>query len=189
MSLICARCPSCRRAVVGQCAACWQQVAPAPISAGGRAALAFEGVAHDMVVGLKYFNARGVVGPLADRLVALVDESQVDVVTWAPTSAGRLRRRGYDQAELLARAVAARIDRPCRPLLRRTRRSETQTGRSRFDRQHAPPSFRARRLWRGERVLVIDDVLTTGATLRSAADALRCAGARSVIARAATATP
>ena len=159
------------------------------MSAGGRAALSFDGVAHDMIVGLKYFNARTVVGPLGVRIAALVDATQIDVVTWAPTSATRLRRRGYDQAELLARAVARRLDRPCRPLLRRSHRGSTQTGRSRFDRQHSPPEFRARRLWRAERVLVIDDVLTTGATLRSAAAALRSAGASSVIARAAAATP
>jgi predicted amidophosphoribosyltransferase len=142
-----------------------------------------------MIVGLKYFNARTVVFPLADRLASLVDRQVIDVVTWAPTSAKRLRRRGYDQAELLARAVAARLGLPCKRLLRREPGGVTQTGRSRIERQNSPPRFRARRLLQAERVLLVDDVLTTGATLRSAAAALRAAGAQSVTTRAAAATP
>jgi predicted amidophosphoribosyltransferase len=73
-------------------------------------------------------------------------------------------------------------------LLERDRASVAQTGRDRLQRLHGPV-FRAAPAARGRRVLVIDDVVTTGSTLRSAAAALRTAGARSVQRAAVATTP
>jgi hypoxanthine phosphoribosyltransferase len=109
-------------------------------------------------------------------------------VTWAPTSARRRRRRGYDQSELLAHAVARRLGLPCRRLLFRDR-SGHQTGRSRQERLRLGPVFTARPLRKPSRVLVIDDVVTTGSTLRAAGHALDLAGAAKVVLFAAVATP
>ena len=125
---------------------------------------------------------------LARAMARRVRHERVDVVTWAPTSARRRRRRGYDQAELLARAVAWRLGVPCRRLLRRVDDPRgPQTGRTRAERL-AGPTFVARRRVRGV-VLVVDDVVTTGATLRAAETALLAGGARSVRSIAAAATP
>jgi len=119
----------------------------------------------------------------------------VDLVTWAPTSGVRARTRGYDQSELLARAVARELRVPCRRLLYRSH-GEPQTGHTRAERLHGV-SFRSRaisgfgrRTGRHPlRVLLIDDVVTTGATLVAARSALQRAGVGSVVCAAAAATP
>lgn len=183
-------CPGCGRLVLGSCRDCWRAVQSSWSDEDGRvAALSHEGLARRLVLGLKYRNARPVVAGLADRLVeALDDPAAVDVVTWAPTSSRRIAERGFDPAELLARAVARRLGKPCRRLLRRQRGAGPQTGKSRQDRLIGP-QFTARPMWRSHRVLVVDDVTTTGATLRVAAAALVAAGAAEVRCVAAAATP
>jgi hypothetical protein len=139
------------------------------------------------VVGLKYRNRRYLARHLAEQLGRRLDPTQIDIITWAPTSGRRSRRRGYDQAELLARALAAQWRKPCRRMLFRSH-GPAQTGRSRDQRLHGP-QFASRPLRHPPRVLVIDDVVTTGATLQSAKAALLAAGARSVVLAAVAATP
>jgi predicted amidophosphoribosyltransferase len=138
------------------------------------------------VARLKYRNARAVLPALADAIAALVDPATVDVVTWAPTSAARRRERGFDQARLLARAVARRLHRPCRSLLSR-QPGPAQTGRAKRDRLVGPTFTITRNPPR--RVLVVDDVVTTGATMIAAARVLKAAGAGEVKAAAAARTP
>jgi len=143
-----------------------------------------------MIVALKYHNARRLAPRLGSLLADRIAESSAvafDVVTWAPTSTAHRRRRGYDQAELIARVVARRLEIPAKQVLRR-RGSTSQTGHSRRERLGGPV-FRAHRSVRGARVLVIDDVTTTGATLRSARRALRSEGAVLVDCWAVAATP
>ena len=141
---------------------------------GIRAAFPFEGVARDLIVALKFRHRRSAAGVLAAQMVRRLRLTDIDVVTWAPTSARRVRSRGYDQAEAIAQAVARQLGVPCRRLLYRAH-GAPQTGKSRADRL-VGPAFRARRPRHGLRVLVVDDVVTTGATLRTAAEALRAAG-------------
>ena len=101
------------------------------------------------------------------------------LVTWAPTTDSRRASRGFDQSELLARHVAAFTSMRCRSMLRRTNVG-SQTGSGRGERLERP-HFVARAAPRGSCIVVIDDVLTTGATLRAAAQALRLAGAHRVL--------
>lgn len=142
-----------------------------------------------LILGLKYRNERHTAAILAELLVARfsAEARRADVVTWAPTTPRRRRVRGHDQAELIARAVARQISRPCRSLLIRESAS-LQTGSSREQRLRGPV-FRARRLRAGLHVIVIDDVVTTGSTLRQASVALCNAGASRVSAAAVAATP
>jgi predicted amidophosphoribosyltransferase len=125
---------------------------------------------------------------LGAAMARLVAHEPVDEVTWAPTSTARRRARGYDQAQVLARAVARHLGVPCRPLLRRHGPSRAQTGRRRVERLADAPLFATTRRPRAH-VLVVDDVVTTGATLHAACRALLAGGAERVRAVAAAATP
>lgn len=149
-----------------------------------RACWSHDGSAAELVRELKYRRATTAVTPLADAMALLVPP--VDLITWAPSSSERRRSRGFDQAELLARAVASRAGLPVRRLVRR-RNDLPQTARDREGRL-AGPSLqpRGRRLRRFPTVLVIDDVSTTGATLRAMAEVLRSHGAGEVAGLVAT---
>ena len=190
------RCAGCHRVGPVLCRACrFALAAPVALPRSGDviAALPFAGRPRDVILGFKYGNRRQlghhIAGLLVNRLLAAgVRPHDVDVVTWAPTSRRRRRRRGFDQAELVARRVAAQLGVPCRRLLEREGDDTPQTGRDRAARLHGPV-FRASPRTAGERVLVVDDVVTTGATLRSAADALHRAGAQGVVRAALATTP
>lgn len=143
---------------------------------------------RDLITAMKYQRHPNTVALLAEVLDDVHDRfADVDVITWAPTSARRRQRRGFDQAELLARAVARRWRLPVRDFLRRDD-SQSQTGRSRAERL-AGPQFGSRTVCRWRHVLVLDDVVTTGTTLRHAVAALRAAGAPDVSAVAVAAAP
>lgn len=139
-----------------------------------RALLVYDGAARRIVTRLKYGHHRVALGWLADGLAGLMVPPPGVVVTWAPTTALRRRRRGFDQSQLIASAVARRWGVPRRRLLERAP-GPAQTGRPLIDRSTGP-RLAARRVTRGP-VIVVDDVVTTGATLTAAAGALRSAGA------------
>lgn len=139
-------------------------------------AVAYEGIARRLILNLKYRNRRQAVVVLAELLAQRVLQSvpnivtDIDVVTWAPTSTARVRRRGVDQSELLARRLAKEFGVPCRRLLIKTS-TNVQTGASR-DQRLLGSVYSARKLRVNSHVLLVDDVVTTGTTLRCAAGAL-----------------
>lgn len=189
-------CAGCQRPGPVLCRTCrFTLAAPPALPQGGDviAALPFAGRPREVVLNFKYRNRRQLAHHLAglvvNRLLASgLGPADVDVVTWAPTSSARRHRRGFDQAEAVARRVALQLGVPCRRLLRRDGVAPPQTGLSRATRLHGP-TFTASPAASGERVLVVDDVVTTGATLRSAAHALAGAGAADVIKAAVATTP
>lgn len=190
------RCAGCDRPGPVLCRTCrFVLAAPVGLPRGGDvvAAVPFAGRARDVLLGFKYGNRRQLAhhfaGLLVNRLIAEgFRPTDVDVVTWAPTSRRRRHQRGFDQAELVARRLAAQFGLPCRRLLERDGGSDPQTGKGRFERLHGPV-FRAHPGVRGQRVLVVDDIVTTGSTLRSADLALRQAGALAVVRSAVATTP
>ena len=122
-------CPGCGAPGAPVCTRCRRRLrapVPAPPPAGidaWWAAFAYEGAARELVARVKYRNVRAVVPWLAGATVAAVPaaarRSLPGVVTWAPTGRDRRRQRGFDPAELLARAVARGLGARCVGLLDR----------------------------------------------------------------------
>lgn len=163
-----------------------EMAAPEPLS-GLWAAFAYAGAGRELLARLKYRNQRSSVVWLASAMAGIIPSgTDFDAVTWAPTSPQRRRRRGFDQAELLARAVGRQTGQPVVALLKRVD-AAGQTGRSRSQR-YCATVFAPRRPPPAS-VLVVDDVITTGATLQAAAKCLIRAGAQQVDGVVAGATP
>ncbi len=141
----------------------------------------YAGPLRRAVRALKYGGSREVAGALGARLAAGVPPAWApQAVCAVPLHAGRERRRGYNQAELLARALAAELKVPCRPLLRRTRATRQQA-RLHADERRANLEGAFEATGRAPlRVLLVDDVLTTGSTLTECERVLRAAGAERV---------
>jgi ComF family protein len=112
-------------------------------------------------------------------------DRQFDLIVPVPLHPAKRRERGFNQAELLAESLTDRVSAPLRPVLERTRYTTTQTAFDRSERmENLRGAFRLRKNSdvRHLRVLLIDDVLTTGSTLSECARVLKKAGATSVCA-------
>lgn len=197
--LVCGRCwarvhdlpyPRCERCghplTREQCA--WCELLP-PYVRAARSVCWIPGVTAGAIVhALKYSGWRGVAESMAARMARLSWPADVIAERTAfvpvPLAASRLRERGYNQSALLARALSSRCHVPVRDsCLVRTRRTATQTRLTPEDRRHnvsgafaVPVSERA--TIRGTHLVLVDDVITTGATLGECAATLFDAGAR-----------
>lgn len=137
------RCVLCDRSGTGLCLSCLVRLPPAPDLAPPpgftdfASLLSYEDDTRTLVASVKYHSRRDAID-LPARVLAQLIDWPVDRVTWAPTSAQRRRRRGYDQAELIARAVADELGVPCATSLSRESGRGHQTGRSRVERLEGP---------------------------------------------------
>lgn len=148
------------------------------------------GIVRRLIHQFKYGHhvyLRHVVG---DWLAAVLDDprlnpKQFDLIVPVPLHPARQRERGFNQAALLARSLSLRTSLPVWSALERLRYTTTQTAFDRAERmQNLHNAFRLRpgRNVRGSRVLLVDDVLTTGSTLSECARVLKKSGASSVYA-------
>lgn len=148
---------------------------------------AYEGVLRELIHLYKYGRVRTLARPLGGLLVrALARDEQYDMVTAVPLHWRRRWQRGFNQAGLLAREVARHSGIPFARALRRVRSTRAQAGLSNTARRRNMVSaFACRRGMRngrlgGRRVLLIDDVMTTGSTAAACARTLKSAGAARV---------
>lgn len=136
-----------------------------------------------LVIRLKYTPDRALGGIAADLVFGAAGRflEAADVVVPVPLSPGRLERRGYNQVDLFGRPLAARLGRPYRPeTLRRVRETRSQVGLSVDQRTtNLEAAFAAGEV-AGLRVLLLDDVFTSGSTANGCARALFQSGAESV---------
>jgi ComF family protein len=130
--------------------------------------------------GMKFSGWHALARHLAGAMVEILDLT-ADVVTWVPLSRRRQARRGFDQAELLAREVARGSGIPVDRLLRRVRETRAQARLTGADRRRALAGAFASVRDPPQRVLLVDDVLTTGSTAAACAEVLREAGAGRVV--------
>jgi ComF family protein len=167
----CDRCGLPAERPISSCAGC-----PPREVAAARAPFLFAGPVRAAVHRLKFSGWRAVAEALGAAMVAIAPATEPDAIAWVPLSRRRLRRRGFDQAERLADAVGARLGIPVLPLLIRTTDSSPQARRGGAERRTAlVGAFRVSRRPPAE-VLLVDDVLTTGATAAACARALLDAG-------------
>lgn len=147
-----------------------------------RAGALFGGPLADAIHAFKYGDRPALARPLGAWLAARVALPAGASVVAVPLARGRRIARGYDQAALLAGALARAAGlRRVKRLVRRIRETPPQVGRSREERaRNVAGAFVAAEAARGLDVVLVDDVVTTGATADAAARALRAAGARSV---------
>ncbi len=140
-----------------------------------------EGVARNLVAALKFRHLLPVAGLMADRIHWLAPAHLLSgAIVPVPAAPTRLRRRGFDPAGELAACLAEQISAPLEQCLVR-RGGRRQVGRTRAERVGQPPRIHANATV-PRSVVLVDDVLTTGATLTACAQALRAAGAARVVA-------
>lgn len=174
------RCPRCALPLVGGgCRAC---AAHTPCFDAAVAVGVYESPLREALHALKYARVTALAQPLGDLAAGLLTGLPFDLVVPVPAHRQRVAGRGVDQATLLAQAVARRWERPCLPAaLLRTRSTLPQAKLGPAARRaNVAGAFRAVVGLSGQRVLLVDDVLTTGATASACAEALRGAGAAEV---------
>ncbi len=195
------RCPFCRKLLAkgeaGLCAACQKDL---PWLTGAEAEqkgefyrvcvspLRYQGEVRTSIHRYKFEGARGYAGLYGTLVAQCVNDhlaGEYDLITWVPLSARRLRKRGYDQARLLAMAAGKSLGLEGVPTLRKKHEIPAQSGLKGAASRRAnvlgvyqalDPAALA-----GKRILLVDDVLTTGATLGECARTLRTAGAERVV--------
>ncbi len=188
-NLLCKRCAKTLPAFPSRCYRCAKRTADWRTCASCRAASGiyqmtvaamYEGVAKELVHALKFERKRAAAQDMA-AILAVCIPLGVTLVSYIPTAPSRVRQRGYDQAALIARALARELGLPYSPLLARLGNGR-QVGQTRAQRrQQMRGAFRPTRPGLlNQHVLLIDDVLTTGATCEAAAQSLRAAGAKRV---------
>jgi ComF family protein len=146
---------------------------------------AYENALRELIHLFKYSRIRTLARPLGALLGrALPRDERFDLIVPVPLHWRRRWQRGFNQAELLAQEMARQTGRPCASLLRRVRSTAVQAGLSHSRRRRnvaAAFACRDANRVRGRRILLIDDVMTTGSTGAACAAVLRRAGAVRVV--------
>ena len=197
------RCAFCRKLLLdsedGVCRRCLQTLPRPPVGARREirntvfcvAPLIYEGPVRESLLRYKFRGLSAYGRVYADFLAKCIDENEIscDSITWVPLSRRRLRRRGYDQARILAEETAGRLALPCEMLLEKRVDNRPQSATGSMEKRMANArgvyACRDAEKVRGKRILLIDDIVTTGATIAECAGVLKKAGCDAVYAAAA----
>lgn len=193
------KCPFCGKVLdhAGICPACEKALPWTEEGAGLRelpgglqcaAPLWYEGKVREGLLRFKFQGARAAAGPLGELVARCAAErfsGAFDVVTWVPVSRRRLRSRGYDQARLLAESACRLWEIRPEQLLQKITDNPAQSGLTEEAARRANvlgvyEAAEPERI-QGDRILLVDDICTTGATLAECARTLRDAGAADVM--------
>lgn len=193
------KCPFCGKVLdhAGICPACEKALPWTEEGAGLRelpgglqcaAPLWYEGQVREGLLRFKFQGARAAAGPLGELVARCAAErfsGAFDVVTWVPVSRRRLRSRGYDQARLLAESACRLWEVRPEQLLQKITDNPAQSGLTEEAARRANvlgvyEAAEPERI-QGYRILLVDDICTTGATLAECARTLRDAGAADVM--------
>jgi ComF family protein len=180
---LCGRGCSARDQLCESCGSGLSRLRPRPTAIPGVdhawSAAPYEGLARELVAALKFGARIGLARPAAEAIAAGAPSALLaGSIVPVPPDPWRRRRRGFDPADALGQALARQTGLPVSRCLRRSP-GRRQVGRPRAQRLADPPQVRVRRV-PPRRAVLIDDVLTTGATLAACARALRAHGAMRV---------
>ncbi len=194
------RCPFCRRILDKKQLICRSCLTKLPFVPQARQAervrnieacystLYYEKSVRESLLRYKFNGAAAYADAYAVLLAKCIEENGIscDIITWVPLSRRRLRKRGYDQARLLAEAAARHMGAPCEKLLRKTRNNPAQSGtasaaarRENVRGVYAPVKPEE---ISGKTILIVDDIITTGSTLSECAKILKAEGAKKILA-------
>jgi predicted amidophosphoribosyltransferase len=148
--------------------------------ASARSAVAYDAGAKALVSAWKERGLRGLATEAGAVVAEVVARPRAYTITFVPPDADRLLERGYNPAEALARALSTHWELPAVPLLERTGRAKPQRGLGLAERRANVRGAFGARGRAPARVVLVDDVYTSGATAAAAASALRRAGSRHV---------
>lgn len=191
------KCAFCHRLTGGDkvCKSCAEKLPLTP--AGGQAQkfpfisqcvspLYYEGDVRESLHRYKFGGLSHYCTAYAPFMAKCIDENQIscDIITWVPLSRKRLRQRGYDQARLLAAELSKKAGIECCRLLKKTRNNPAQSGTGGAEKRRANVSGVYTALSpekiTGKSILIVDDIVTTGATLSECGRMLLSAGAKEV---------
>ena len=151
-------------------------------------AVIYDGAVREAILRYKFGDAQiyhVAFGELVAERIYEDLQGEFDVLSWVPLAPDRRRERGYDQVELIAGNVSRRLRIPLVPLLKKRRGVSAQSLTNSPEERRANIAGAYRVIdpdaVRGKRILIIDDVVTTGSTLSECAKTLRMAGAKKVL--------
>jgi len=175
----CAKCGKPERVPVPRCSDCRERELAFDRA---RAAVSYEGPARETLKAFKIGGERRIARALARWMVpAALALGGAHVVTWVPSTRRSDAARGFTPAEELARPLARALGLPVRRVIAKTRETKDQAALSRRERRENQRQAFAAIARPPERVLLVDDIMTTGATADACASALKAGGARRVL--------
>ena len=189
------RCPFCRRLMEEKdtvCRLCINKLPLVPLPGQKQSfpfvdacysALYYEDAVRKSLHRYKFAGAAAYAAVYGEFILKSIDENQIscDIITWVPLSRGRLRRRGYDQAELLARCISGKKSFPVDRLLKKVRNNPAQSGTGDGDKRRANVrdvyEITSADKIKDKHIILVDDIVTSGATVSECARMLKKAGA------------